>query len=260
MIDGNLWLSLYIGIIVAGALGYGIWSGFFAARKIQPGTLRWKRVRIELLLMVVTLTFSAGVLVWIRQWFDAMGWITFREGTPAWWVMALEYALYFFTFDTWFYWGHRLMHREPFYTYIHKVHHWSTAPNPVTTFSETPFEAIINGIFLTLFVAVVPIHEATMALIVPTAVVMGLYVHSGFEFLPRWWNRTWLTKWFITATFHDQHHKYFRFNFGGYTPIWDYICGTNRPKYEEDWEKLHDRRGKAREAAAEGAREAPEAS
>jgi hypothetical protein len=40
------------------------------------------------------------------------------------------------------------------------------------------------------------------ALIVPTNIIMGLYVHSGYEMLPRWWNRSWATKWFISATFH----------------------------------------------------------
>jgi sterol desaturase/sphingolipid hydroxylase (fatty acid hydroxylase superfamily) len=63
-------------------------------------------------------------------------------------------------------------------------------------------------------------------------------VHSGYEFLPRWWNRTWATKWFITATFHDQHHKFFNWNFGGYTTLWDRICGTTRKKYEEDFEQI----------------------
>lgn len=246
MPNGDVSLNIYIAIVLIGAIGYGIWSGFFALRKIQPGSFKWKRLRTELLLMVMTLTVSATLLVWVRQSFDAAGWIQFCEGQGAWWQIALEYALYFFAFDTWFYWWHRLMHREPFYKWIHKVHHWSTAPNPITTFSETPFEAIINGIFLTLFVAVVPVHDITMALIVPTAVIMGLYVHSGHEFLPRFWNRSWLTKWFITATFHDQHHKYFRYNYGGYTPIWDYICGTNRPKYDADWEKLKDRSARSR--------------
>ena len=71
---------------------------------------------------------------------------------------------------------------------------------------------------------------------VPTNIFMGLYVHAGHEFLPRWWNRTWATKWFITTTFHDQHHKYFNYNFGGYTQIWDHLCGTVRKKYEADFE------------------------
>jgi Delta7-sterol 5-desaturase len=63
-------------------------------------------------------------------------------------------------------------------------------------------------------------------------------VHSGYEFLPRWWNKSWATKWFITTTFHDQHHKFFNFNYGGYTTLWDWVCGTVRPKYEADFAQL----------------------
>jgi lathosterol oxidase len=70
---------------------------------------------------------------------------------------------------------------------------------------------------------------------------MGLYVHSGYEFFPRWWNKTWATKWFITATFHDHHHHYFKWNFGGYTTIWDWICGTVRPNFEQDYEQIKSR-------------------
>jgi sterol desaturase/sphingolipid hydroxylase (fatty acid hydroxylase superfamily) len=43
---------------------------------------------------------------------------------------------------------------------------------------------------------------------------------------------------FITATFHDQHHKYFKWNFGGYTAIWDFLCGTVRPKYPADFDQI----------------------
>jgi hypothetical protein len=38
--------------------------------------------------------------------------------------------------------------------------------------------------------------------------------------------------------FHDQHHKYFRRNFGGYTTIWDFLCGTVRPKYLADFDQI----------------------
>ena len=40
------------------------------------------------------------------------------------------------------------------------------------------------------------------------------------------------------TTFHDQHHRYFKGNYGGYTTIWDRICGTVRPTFEADFEKV----------------------
>ncbi len=96
------------------------------------------------------------------------------------------------------------------------------------------------------------LHEATMAYVFPTAILMGLYVHSGYEFLPRWWNKSWLTKWFITATFHDQHHRFFKGNYGGFTPIWDFICGTVRPTYLRDFERITSRRIQKTDPAVAG--------
>ena len=36
----------------------------------------------------------------------------------------------------------------------------------------------------------------------------------------------------------------------GFTPIWDYICGTVRPKYESDFDAIMDRRSKKIQPAA----------
>jgi sterol desaturase/sphingolipid hydroxylase (fatty acid hydroxylase superfamily) len=169
--------------------------------------------------------------------------IEYAAGPAAWWNIAIEYIAFFFLFDTWFYWLHRWMHKEPMYKLIHKMHHWSTSPNLLTTFSVNPLESLINGGFTPILataatVVALPLHKETMPFIGTTTILMGLYVHSGYEFLPRWWNRTWASKWFITATFHDQHHKYFNYNFGGFTTIWDYICGTVRKKYEADFDAI----------------------
>jgi sterol desaturase/sphingolipid hydroxylase (fatty acid hydroxylase superfamily) len=124
------------------------------------------------------------------------------------------------------------------YKWVHKLHHRSTAPNILTTLSVSPLESIINGGFVPLFTALLTVHQSTMLLIAPTNIIMGLYVHSGYEFLPRWWNKTWATKWFITASFHDHHHHYFKWNFGGYMTIWDWICGTIRPNFEQDYQQI----------------------
>ncbi len=141
------------------------------------------------------------------------------------------------------------MHVNPIYKWMHKLHHYSISPNLLTTLSVSPFESLVNGGFLPLFtslctVCLLPVHTATMALIEPTNIIMGLYVLSGYEFFPRWWQKSWATKWFITATFHDQHHKYFNYNYGVYTTIWDSICGTVRPKFVADFEQLKARAGK----------------
>jgi lathosterol oxidase len=245
----DLWLVLFV---VAG-IGLGIMTGFFKARRIQPGRFRWTVFRNEAIFAGINLGVTAFTLGSIKTFLTAHGYITFNAHPAAWWVIALEYALYFFLFDTWFYWLHRWMHKEPVYTWVHKIHHKSTSPNLLTTFSVSPLESLVNGGFVPLFVTIFTVHDATMALIVPTNIVMGLYVHAGHEFLPRWWNKSWATKWFITTTFHDQHHKYFNFNFGGYTQVWDYICGTVRKKYESDFESRKADRLKVVKAATPAA-------
>jgi Delta7-sterol 5-desaturase len=215
-----------------------VFRGFFRARKIQPNGFRWRTFRNEALFAVLNLLVSAFVLGGLTAFLTRKGLITFNMAPTSWWVVGLEYAAYFFLFDTYFYWLHRLMHIEPIYTWVHKLHHYSTSPNPLTTLSVNPLESLINGGFVPLFTLLFTVHSSTMALITPTNIIMGLYVHCGYEFLPRWWNRTWLTRWFITTTFHDQHHKYFKWNFGGYTTIWDFICGTVRPKYLAEFDQI----------------------
>lgn len=257
--DGELSLQIWFGLFVVAGLVAGIATGFFKARKIQPRGFKWHRFRMEAVYGVINVAISGTLIAATTSWLQDLGWIVIDDTPVSWWVAALQFAVYFFLFDTWFYWLHRWMHKEPVYTYVHKLHHLSTSPNLLTTISVNPLESFINGGFVPLFtmtatLLAMPVSEQAMFLIGPTNVIMGLYVHSGYEFFPRWWNRSWATKWFITATFHDQHHKYFNYNFGGYTTIWDRICGTKRKKFEADFEKIADRRTEQKAARAEGAR------
>jgi sterol desaturase/sphingolipid hydroxylase (fatty acid hydroxylase superfamily) len=252
-------LSVWLALFIASGIVAGVVSGFFKARKIQPRGFKWKIFRNEAIIAVITITISGTIIGKGTGWLRDHGWIVINSAPASWWQTGLEYLLYFFLFDTYFYWLHRAMHKEPVYSWVHKLHHKSTSPNMLTTLSVNPLESIINGGFVPLFLSLFTAHTSTMALITPTSIIMGLYVHSGYEFMPRWWNRSWATKWFITATFHDQHHRYFIGNFGGYTTIWDRLCGTMRTKFESDFDKVKDRGPLAPVAIAEmvsGGREA----
>lgn len=255
MMGENL-LSLWIMLFVVAGIAVGVVSGFFRARKIQPKGFSWKTFRAEAMFAILGTTISGTAIGGLTAALTANHLLVTSHEAVSWWVVAIEYGVYFVAFDTWFYWLHRWMHSEPMYSGIHKLHHLSTSPNLLTTLSVNPLESLINGGFVPLFLAAativaLPIHQATLALLLPTNIVMGLYVHAGYEFLPRWWNKSWLTKWFITTTFHDQHHKYFNYNFGGYTTVWDRICGTVRSKYESDFETLRERNAKPQRAVQE---------
>jgi Delta7-sterol 5-desaturase len=242
LLSGAWMMHYWIAAIVTTIIVTGIVSGFFRAHKVQPKGFKWKQFGFEALVAVIGGYLTGFLLGGTSKYLNTHGFIIFDTAPVAWWRVTLEYVLYFFLFDTWFYWWHRAMHKEPLYFLVHKLHHKSTSTNPLTTLSVNPLESFINGGFVPLFLTMttalaLPVSTATAALILPTNILMGLYVHSGYEFFPRWWHKSWATKWFITATFHDQHHKYFNWNFGGYTTIWDRICGTQRKKFEADYEK-----------------------
>lgn len=241
LFTGEQMLKLWLVLFLVTGLAVGIATGFFKARKIQPKGFKWRIFRNEIFFGAINVAITGLILGTLTNKLTAWGYIGFKHEAVEWWVIALEYALYFFAFDTYFYWLHRWMHVEPVYTWVHKLHHRSTSPNPLTTLSVSPLESAINGGFVPLFLSLFTVHDATLALIMPTNIIMGVYVHTGFEFMPRWWNKSWATKWFISATFHDQHHRYFSGNYGGYTTIWDRLCGTIRPKFEADFDKLKDR-------------------
>lgn len=185
-LNGEQLLRIWIIGLVALGVVSGIATGFFRARKIQPKGFRWKVFRWKLFGAAVTAVVSGTVLGATSEFLLSHGLIHTNDKPAAYWLVGLEYALYFFLFDTWSYWLHRWMHK-------------STSPNLLTTVSVNPIESFINGGFVPLFLCIatlidLPIHSAAVALMVPTNIVMGLYVHSGYEFLPRWWNRSWLSK------------------------------------------------------------------
>lgn len=247
MLSGEWLLHYWVAGIVVTIVVTGVISGFFRAHKVQPKGFKWKQFGFEAVVAVAGGYITGLLLGGTNKYLNANGFVLFDNGPVEWWRVAIEYTLYFVLFDTWFYWMHRAMHKEPMYFLVHKIHHKSTSTNPLTTLSVNPLESCINGGFVPLFLTVatavsLPVSNVTAALILPTNIVMGVYVHSGFEFFPRWWHKSWATKWFITATFHDQHHKYFNWNFGGYTTVWDRICGTNRKKFEADYDKVCERR------------------
>jgi sterol desaturase/sphingolipid hydroxylase (fatty acid hydroxylase superfamily) len=246
LMPGGNPIYFWIAAAVLAGIVVVVFQSFFRIRKIQPNGFRWKTFRNEAILGTINVALSGVFIGGLTKLLTAAGFIKFNSAPAAAWVVAAEYIAYFFLFDTWFYWLHRAMHVEPFYKLVHKLHHYSVSPNLLTTLSVSPIESLINGGFVPIFTtlmtfAVAGVHTDTMAYILPTNIIMGLYVHSGYEFMPRWWQKSWVTRWFITATFHDQHHRYFNWNYGGYTTIWDFVCGTVRPKYIQDYEAIKSR-------------------
>ena len=143
--------------------------------------------------------------------------------------------------DTYFYWAHWLMHQPTLYKYLHKVHHHSTNPTPLASFSFHPSEALIEAAIFPLFVFLLPLHPIAILSLVAFQLIFNIYGHSGYELMPRWWVANPLSKYFNTSTHHNLHHKEFKYNFGLYFNHWDRWMGTLDPDYEQKFYAVKDR-------------------
>lgn len=242
---GEVWLMAAI----VSALIFVVFRGFFRVRRIQATRFDWRIFLHEVVCSALTLGTSGLVIGLLWRTFRQGGQLSFTDGPAAWWQIGLEFTVYFFAFDLYFYLLHRLMHVGPFYTLIHKTHHRSTAPYPLTAFSFNPIEGALTGGFLPVFLAAFEVHRESLALIGTFQPFMSMFVHAGHEIFPRWWYRSWLTKWFLTSMWHDQHHQLFDCNYGGFTTLWDRLFGSVSPSFEADFDRFKARVARVRAPA-----------
>ncbi len=77
-------------------------------------------------------------------------------------------------------------------------------------------------------------HSANLFIITFALNVIG---HSGYEFFPRDYSKSPLTRLNSSATFHYLHHKNGNTNFGLFLCVWDRMMGTMHPEYDAYFEK-----------------------
>lgn len=153
----------------------------------------------------------------------------------------LAFPLMAIIHDTYFYWMHRLIHHPALFKAVHLVHHKSTNPSPFAAYAFHPFEAIFEaGIFL-VFVFTIPVHFFHLLFFFLFMIIYNVYGHLGWELYPKSFSRHWLGKWINTSVSHNQHHQYFKGNYGLYFLFWDRMMGTIREDYEERFEEVKGR-------------------
>jgi sterol desaturase/sphingolipid hydroxylase (fatty acid hydroxylase superfamily) len=257
----EVWGAVWPRWLVAGiafVLIYALFRGFFRRHKIQDRRWDWKQFGHEILFSILTL--GAGNLIGLAVWFlvdrgyarildTPMSWSTL--GTIAW-----QFAVYFVLFDVYFYFLHRLMHTRALY-WMHKVHHRSTAPNPLSAFSFHPLEGLLTGGFVPLMVFFFDLHVYAIIAVNLYGVISSVLVHSGHEIFPRGWYRKAASRYYISPMYHDRHHSTYRFNFGAFTTVWDRLFGTMHPAFEADYGKFHDRIVERSRPLVEAPRPAP---
>lgn len=150
----------------------------------------------------------------------------------------LAFPLMFILHDTWFYWTHRAMHIRQLFPYFHLVHHQSTNPSPWAAYAFHPLEAIVEAGIFVVFLYTIPVHPLHLFIFFFLMIVYNVYGHLGYELYPNGFQRHWLGRWINTSVSHNQHHQYFKGNYGLYFTFWDRVMGTLRNDYEQRFEEV----------------------
>jgi sterol desaturase/sphingolipid hydroxylase (fatty acid hydroxylase superfamily) len=223
---------------------YLIWKKKVFFKKIQLRLPKQKDYIREIIFSVSTmLIFAAVPLLLIQN-------PAIRPHTKF-YTDIRQYGLFYFyaTFlimlvmhDTYFYWAHRLMHHPRVFKFVHLVHHQSTNPSPWAAYSFSPLEAIVEVGIVPILLFTLPITAYHLGLFFLFMIIYNVYGHLGWELYPKWFSRHWLGKWINTSVNHNQHHQYFKGNYGLYFLFWDRIMGTIRTDYEEQFEEVKGRK------------------
>ncbi len=140
--------------------------------------------------------------------------------------------------DTYFYWTHRLMHYPPVYRWFHKVHHLSTNPSPWAAMAFHPLEAVVEAGIIVVVTFLFPVHPLAIGVFLLFMMLYNVYGHLGYELYPKGFSKSFIGKWINTSVNHNQHHQYFKGNYGLYFLFWDRMMGTIRSDYDQQFDTI----------------------
>jgi len=224
-----------------------------AGRRILDALRSPGQVRREIVYSLSTVAIFAtnGALVWLLA---ANGTFEiYRDvGARGWPYWCFSVALIIVAHDAYFYWTHRLLHVRRWFRAVHGRHHASLHPTPWAAYAFHPLEALVQAIFLPLFLLVIPMQIGAIAVFALHMIVRNTIGHCSHELFPwRWTSRGWL-RWITPVSHHHYHHARNRGNFGLYFTWWDRMCGTEDAAYLRDGDRRFlgvDRDGEAGRAA-----------
>lgn len=154
----------------------------------------------------------------------------------AYWVASIGAAI--LIHDAYFYWTHRAMHHPKLFARFHRVHHLSTSPSPWASYSFAPLEAVVEGMVVPLTLLVMPMHQLAVFVFLVYMIAINVLSHLGIELFPRSFTRSRWTRWLVTSTHHNLHHRDFHGNYGLYFTWWDRLLGTQHAQYHETFAAL----------------------
>jgi Delta7-sterol 5-desaturase len=221
-------------------LVFWIWRpAWLRGRRIQASDPDRARVLSEFTYSLSTILIFAAIgtmLVFAERAGLTRIYLTLADHGRAYFWVSIAAAI--LVHDAYFYWTHRLLHWRPLFRLAHHVHHRSSSPTPWAAYAFHPLEALIQAGVYVVVVLTIPMHPAGLMLFLSYMIVRNVVGHLGFEVWPAGFARHPLTRWHLTATHHDLHHRFGNGNYGLYFSFWDDWVGTGRADYAETYEAV----------------------
>lgn len=181
----------------------------------------------------------SSICLAIGLFMQAKGWILFPPVALSWWSVPVFFLVSVAIHDTWFYWGHRILHTKTFYRF-HKPHHMTITPTVWSNDAGSSVDTLFAHSYYALVLFVIPIPPAVFLAHRLFDQVSAAVGHCGFEhFASASARKPWPM---LCTLYHDQHHQFFVYNYANYFSFWDRLCGTIHPTYDgkvEGFEKLY---------------------
>jgi sterol desaturase/sphingolipid hydroxylase (fatty acid hydroxylase superfamily) len=201
----------------------------WASKKINVKGYPKDQFRKEILRSNITaIIFGISGAALLLQWQAGYARVyeTFRD-YPLWW-MPVSLVIALFLQETYYYWLHRWMHIPSVFRVVHRWHHDSHIASPWTAFSFHPLEGLIQALFLPMLLVFLPMHLYVFVFLLVIMSVSSVINHLDIEIYPDWFLQSKVGRFFIGATHHAKHHRYYKYNFGLYFSFWDRIAGSEK--------------------------------
>lgn len=228
---------------IAFVMFYVILKNNISYKKIQNKYPRMRDYSREIGYSIITISIFALVPLIILHVPEITDHTFFYKDISkyGWIYFFLAFPLMLLIHDTYFYWLHRLIHHKRLFRIFHLVHHQSTNPSPWAAYAFHPLEAVLEAGIFAVFLFTIPMHRLHLLIFFLFMIIYNVYGHLGYELYRKGFNRHWLGKWINTSVNHNQHHQFFKGNYGLYFLWWDRWMHTIRNDYDAGFDKIVDK-------------------
>ncbi len=124
---------------------------------------------------------------------------------------------------------------------VHKVHHESTDPNPLATFSMHPLEALLEVGIYVIFAFLLPVHIIALWTWQVAQIILSVISHLGYEIYPAGFTRHWFFRFKTPSTHHNMHHSRVDGNYSLYFTWWDKLFNTEFSDYHQTFDGIQEK-------------------